>query len=54
MCDKVIEVEDALEDVRELVKLRQNEASHDDTAWRREFTTIVQDVVKQDAGWKFV
>ena len=54
MCEKVIEVEGALEDVREMVKSRQNNLSDDDATWRREFTAIVQDVVKQDAGWKCV
>lgn len=48
MCDKVEEVEQALDDVREMLK----SSATDDEAWRREFTLVVQDLVKQDAGWK--
>ncbi|KAH9946099.1 Clavaminate synthase-like protein [Epithele typhae] len=57
MCAKVDEVEQALEDVRELL-LRTSadaEAGADSigaiAGWRREWTTIVQDVVEKDAGW---
>jgi hypothetical protein len=49
MCDKVVEVEDALDDVRELLKSSQ---SRSDKLWEAEFCTIVQELVRQDAGWK--
>ena len=55
MCTKVTEVERALEDVREL--LSQNDASGSGdpgSSWKIEWTTIVQDVVEKDAGWKYV
>ena len=26
----------------------------DEGGWKREFSIVVQDVVKQDAGWKYV
>ena len=55
MCTKVTEVERALEDVREL--LSQNDASESGdpgSSWKTEWTTIVQDVVEKDAGWKYV
>ena len=55
MCTKVAEVERALEDVREL--LSQNDANGSGDAgssWKTEWTTIVQDVVEKDAGWKYV
>ncbi len=48
MCEKVTEVEQALEDVQELLC----KASPAGDAWKVEWTKIVQDVVKQDAGWK--
>ena len=50
MCDKVKEVEHALEDVREMLM----SSGKDEETWRREFTDVVQDLVKQDAGWKSV
>ncbi len=51
MCDKVVEVEEALEDVREMLITSQDN-KEEKTDWKREFVKIVQDVVKQDAGWK--
>ncbi|PSS06491.1 hypothetical protein PHLCEN_2v3720 [Hermanssonia centrifuga] len=51
MCDKVVEVEEALEDVREMLITSQDN-KEEETEWKREFVKIVQDVVKQDAGWK--
>ncbi|KAI0695229.1 hypothetical protein BC835DRAFT_1273609 [Cytidiella melzeri] len=52
MCDKVVEVENALDDVREML---MRPAKHtNSTSWRREFTIVVQDVVKQDAGWNWL
>ena len=48
MCEKVIEVEEALEDVQELL----SKASPSGDEWKVEWMKIVQDVVKQDAGWK--
>ena len=49
MCDKVVEVENALDDVRQLLR-----ASHadDEKTWKAEFRTVVQQLVEQDAGWK--
>ena len=55
MCIKVTEVERALEDVREL--LSQDDANGPGdlgSRWKTEWTTIVQDVVEKDAGWKYV
>lgn len=55
MCAKVLEVEHALEDVREL--LSHGSAQSPDTdpeAWKQEWVSIVQDVVEKDAGWKYV
>lgn len=48
MCEKVVEVEEALEDVKDL--LCKSSSGLDD--WKIEWVRIVQDVVKQDAGWK--
>ena len=48
MCDKVVEMEEALEDVKDL--LCKSSSGLDD--WKIEWVRIVQDVVKQDAGWK--
>ena len=50
MCDKVVEVEDALSDVQDMLR----SSAQDGETWRREFTAVVQDLVKQDAGWKCV
>lgn len=50
MCAKVTEVEDALEDVRELLSRKDP----DDRGWQYEWVRIVQDVVEKDAGWKYV
>ena len=51
MCAKVTEVEGALEDVKEL--LSQGQATSGDAdGWKREWVSIVQDVVEKDAGWK--
>ena len=36
----------ALDDVRDMLKSQSRDAS-----WQAEFTAIVQDVVKEDAGW---
>ena len=49
MCDKVVEVENALDDVRELL---QTSHPDDERAWKSEFCAVVQELVKQDAGWK--
>ena len=60
MCDKVAEVEAALEDVRELLSRGRADPgagvanASDGQDWRREWTSIVQDVVEKDAGWKCV
>ena len=44
---QVDDVEHALEDVRDVLR-----SQHPNTdAWQLEFTAIVQDVVRQDAGW---
>lgn len=48
MCAKVVEVEYALSDVKELLRSH----STAETNWWREWVTIVQDVVEKDAGWK--
>ena len=53
MCVKVTEVEDALEDVKELLSQGQS-SSGDADGWKREWVSIVQDVVEKDAGWKCV
>ncbi|OCH91721.1 Clavaminate synthase-like protein [Obba rivulosa] len=50
MCAKVVEVERALDDVREL--LAQNSTGDADD-WVREWIHIVQDVVEKDAGWNW-
>lgn len=47
MCAEVIQVEAALEDVREILSKGQS-----DDEWKLEWTRIVQDVVNRDAGWK--
>lgn len=47
MCDKVVEVEAALYDVRDMLS-----AGGADDTWKQEWVNIVQDVVKHDAGWK--
>lgn len=49
MCDKVVEVEHALEDVREMLSSGSSDSG---STWMAEWATIVQDVVKHDAGWK--
>ena len=51
MCDKVIEVENALDDVRQLL---QGSHANDERAWKAEFCVVVQQLVEQDAGWKCV
>jgi len=46
---QVDDVEHALEDVRDVLR-----SQHPNTdAWQSEFTAIVQDVVRQDAGWSW-
>ncbi|KAI0647074.1 Clavaminate synthase-like protein [Trametes meyenii] len=49
MCAKVLEVECALDDVREL--LVQSSAIPE--GWHQEWIAIVQDVVEKDAGWNW-
>ncbi|KAH8077755.1 Clavaminate synthase-like protein [Cristinia sonorae] len=49
MCDKVVEVEQALEDVHDML----SSGSKNDN-WRAEWVAIVQDVVKHDAGWNWL
>ncbi|GJE99471.1 cupin-like domain-containing protein [Phanerochaete sordida] len=51
MCEKVVEVEDALEDVRDMLR-----SSHldDERAWKTEFRAVVQGLVQQDAGWNWL
>ena len=51
MCAKVVEVEAALEDVKELLS-QQGADGGTNQRWRYEWTSIVQDVVEKDAGWK--
>lgn len=51
MCAKVVEVETALDDVRELLMKAHPD---DETAWKSEFCAVVQQLVEQDAGWKYV
>ena len=51
MCEKVVEVENALDDVRELFK---SYYPNDERAHKIEFCLVVQDLVKEDAGWKCV
>ncbi|CCM05320.1 uncharacterized protein FIBRA_07534 [Fibroporia radiculosa] len=48
MCTKVVEVERALDDVRELLSRDK------DNAWELEWVRIVQDVVEKDAGWNWI
>lgn len=50
MCEKVEEVEHALEDVRDMLRASNSEGE----AWKREFSAVVQGLVQQDAGWKYV
>ncbi|THH14172.1 hypothetical protein EUX98_g9638 [Antrodiella citrinella] len=50
MCDKVVEVERALDDVRDMLVSACTDGT--DT-WRSEWVRIVQDVVKHDAGWNW-
>ncbi|KZT06729.1 Clavaminate synthase-like protein [Laetiporus sulphureus 93-53] len=50
MCAKVLEVEHALEDVKDM--LSENAPEDDD--WQQEWVQIVQDVVEKDAGWNWV
>lgn len=59
MCAKVVEVEHALEDVKELLSTHQSSSysEHEQgtpgaNGWEREWVKIVQDVVEKDAGWK--
>ncbi|KAI0362125.1 Clavaminate synthase-like protein [Trametes cingulata] len=52
MCAKVLGVEHALEDVRELLSHRSADAADPD-AWQQEWVSIVQDVVEKDAGWNW-
>ncbi|OBZ77277.1 JmjC domain-containing protein 1 [Grifola frondosa] len=60
MCAKVIEVEHALEDVRELLSHNQEVTGKDGNiddangGWEREWTHIVQDLVEKDAGWNWM
>ncbi|EKM52981.1 uncharacterized protein PHACADRAFT_30100 [Phanerochaete carnosa HHB-10118-sp] len=51
MCDKVIEVEHALEDVRDMLRTSH---SGDERAWKAEFCSVVQELVQQDAGWNWL
>ncbi|KAH9923841.1 Clavaminate synthase-like protein [Fomitopsis serialis] len=53
MCAKVIEVEHALEDVRELLS-QNNQSESDSHGWEHEWVKIVQDVVEKDAGWNWL
>ncbi|KAI0664786.1 Clavaminate synthase-like protein [Cubamyces menziesii] len=57
MCAKVLEVERALEDVREMLEGNYQATSEpaDPAAdgWRVEWVAIVQDVVEKDAGWNW-
>lgn len=59
MCAKVVEVEHALEDVKELLSTHQppsnserEQGTPSANGWEREWVKIVQDVVEKDAGWK--
>ena len=55
MIVKVAEVEEALDDVKELLAAQHTPAQHSDTHnWEREWIRIVQDVVEKDSGWKSV
>ena len=59
MCEEVERVEQALEDVRDMLvtahKTKVEEKDSDSEAgWKREFVKIVQDVTQADAGWKCV
>ena len=59
MCEEVERVEQALEDVRDMLvtahKAKAEEGDSDSEAgWKREFVKIVQDVTQADAGWKCV
>ena len=51
MCDKVVEVEHALEDVRDMLRTSH---TNNERAWKTEFCAVVQELVQQDAGWKYV
>ena len=51
MCDKVVEVESALEDVSDMLR---DSHPNNEKAWKSEFCSVVQDLVQQDAGWKYV
>lgn len=46
--DHVIDVENALSDVRSLLAQQAHEG------WETEFADIVQDVLRQDSGWESV
>lgn len=55
MCAKVMEVEHALEDVRDLLSQGKGEGPNGASSdWNTEWIAIVQDVVEKDAGWKWV
>ncbi|KAI0780906.1 Clavaminate synthase-like protein [Trametes elegans] len=57
MCAKVVEVENALEDVRELLAQSSrggDSGGSDSEAWKTEWVAIVQDVVEKDAGWNWL
>ncbi|KAH9901406.1 Clavaminate synthase-like protein [Cubamyces lactineus] len=53
MCAKVLEVEHALEDVREMLEGSQTTGPANPDRWRAEWVAIVQDVVEKDAGWNW-
>lgn len=46
MVDAVQRVEDSIDDVKELLKTQ-----HPNGGWEEEWRTIVQDLLKKDAGW---
>lgn len=50
MCEKVAEVEGALDDVREPLQALKSKES----VWRRDFCEVVQGLAQQDASWKWV
>lgn len=50
MCEEVADTEASLADVKDLLKRRED--LDDESKRSREWISIVQDVVKQNAGWK--
>lgn len=54
MCEKVAEIEEAIDDVKEMLLQSSGESqgSNKTESWRAEWIAIVQDLIEKDAGWK--